>query len=249
MSAEPFLLVPGLGPGALVAAEPPLLNEAAAHYLSRVRRLRPGAHLALGDGSGGRRRARVLTGSPLTLCWLGEAEYLPFPSLVIELCLAAIEPRDLEAAVQASVEAGADRLCIYRAERSQRPPPEPHTHAYERLERIVRASAEQSRRPWLPGIRLALDLGGATCHDAQIFFGDPRSRRPLRVSSLATDRPIVQCFVGPEGGFTPEESGSLRAAGAEPVWLGPATLRARTAAPILIHDAVVARQRAQAAAS
>jgi 16S rRNA (uracil1498-N3)-methyltransferase len=50
----------------------------------------------------------------------------------------------------------------------------------------------------------------------------------------------VTLFVGPEGGFAPEEADRARDAGVIPVSLGPRTLRTETAAIVLVTLAMAA---------
>lgn len=59
------------------------------------------------------------------------------------------------------------------------------------------------------------------------FFGSPRGKPGMPELSGITD---VAWFVGPEGGFTPEEENHLRGCGAADLRLGPWVLRVETAA-------------------
>jgi 16S rRNA (uracil1498-N3)-methyltransferase len=52
-------------------------------------------------------------------------------------------------------------------------------------------------------------------------------------SALQAATQTVSIFVGPEGGYAPEEAFVARQAGAELVTLGPRVLRTETASPLL----------------
>lgn len=107
----------------------------------------------------------------------------------------------------------------------------------ERWRRILREAAEQCGRgriPVLEGLvplRPALD--GAADLDLRLVAtpnGEGVSlHRALR--QRAAEKPVsIGLFVGPEGGFDPEEVELCLEAGAQPVTLGPRVLRTETAA-------------------
>ena len=61
--------------------------------------------------------------------------------------------------------------------------------------------------------------------------GDTTGGMLVRLRALLAERPLdaVALFIGPEGGFAPEEIGRARAAGAQIATLGPRILRTETA--------------------
>ena len=108
---------------------------------------------------------------------------------------------------------------------------------FERWRRILREAAEQSGRARIPvlegpvPLRPALD--GAADLDLRLVatpHGEGVSlHRALR--QRAPEKPVsIGLFVGPEGGFDPEEMELCLEAGAQPVRLGPRVLRTETAA-------------------
>jgi len=111
----------------------------------------------------------------------------------------------------------------------------------ERWRRIILEAAEQSRRGRLPVLRPALMLrqawqetsrGGLTIVPwEEAGSGMPDQKNGLR-SILRGAQPTpfsVNLFIGPEGGFTPQEVEQGQRYGAIPVTLGPRILRAETA--------------------
>ncbi len=113
----------------------------------------------------------------------------------------------------------------------------------ERWRRIILEAAQQSRRGRLPVLRPALLLrqawqeasrGGLTIvpwEEAGPGMAAQEKSIGLRsVLRSAQPRPFsVNLFIGPEGGFTPQEIEQGQRYGAIPVTLGPRILRAETA--------------------
>lgn len=109
----------------------------------------------------------------------------------------------------------------------------------ERWRRILREAAEQSGRARIPvlegpvPLRTALDGAGDRdlCLVATPHEGGVPLHRVLR--QRAAETPVsIGLFVGPEGGFDPEEVELCLEAGAQAVRLGPRILRTETAAVV-----------------
>jgi 16S rRNA (uracil1498-N3)-methyltransferase len=103
-----------------------------------------------------------------------------------------------------------------------------------RWQAILREAAEQCGRghvpALLPSVAFAAGLGRA---EGRVLVAYEEGQREQLSVALA-DRPaIVSAFVGPEGGFTADEAGLAKQTGARLVRLGPRTLRAETASPLL----------------
>lgn len=111
----------------------------------------------------------------------------------------------------------------------------------ERWRRIVLEAAEQSRRGRLPILRPALLLrqawqeasrGGLTIVPWEEAIKMPAQGNNSLRSVLRDAQPTpfsVNLFIGPEGGFTPQEIEQGERYGAIPVTLGPRIVRAETA--------------------
>jgi 16S rRNA (uracil1498-N3)-methyltransferase len=123
-----------------------------------------------------------------------------------------------EWAVQKLTELGVDRILVLRTERSVvRWEGDRADHHLQRLRRVAREAAMQSRRVWLPELVGPVTVGellGA----AGVVVADPGGRPPTR-----EDRTVL---CGPEGGWSDAE----RAAAGPALGLGPGILRAETAA-------------------
>ena len=140
----------------------------------------------------------------------------------------------LELIIQKSTELGAVRVvpvescrCISKPDKWEK--------KLVRLEKIALEAAKQSGRGRVPEVlspmKLEAALRQAAAQGEVIFFyeaaGEPLKQILMRIPP---DAPIA-VFVGPEGGFSPEEAGLAAALGAGIATLGRRILRTETAAP------------------
>ena len=202
----------GEGPLVFVAdVDQPVLEDADRHHLHKALRLRPGDPLVVADGAGSWRPARF--GDPVEPD--GEVVAVPRPTPTLTVGLTPTKGDRPEWAVQKLTELSIDRIVILRTERSVvQWEGDRADHHLERLRRIAREAAMQSRQVWLPEVR-----GVDTLEDHPgAVLADPGGRPP------GVGDTLILC--GPEGGWSDAERGS----GADRVALGPGVLRAETAA-------------------
>lgn len=201
-----------------------------AHHLARVLRLRPGQRVVAADGRGGWRQCRyagtaVPAGQGPVRAVIevdGPITVSPRPVPEIAVGFAAIKGERPEWVVQKLTEAGVDRIAVLRSTRTVvRWDDDRSARALERLRRVTREAAAQSRRAWLPEVVGLLDLDDMAALVAPL---------PLALAHPGGDPPSVDLpavAVGPEGGWDETELG----AGTRPtVGLGPGILRTETAA-------------------
>ena len=190
------------------------------HHLRRVLRLRPGEEGSVSDGRGGWRACTWTGASGVALTPEGEVVREPAPAPAVTVGFALTKGDRPEWVTQKLTEVGVDVIVPFSAERSVvRWDADKAVRQHERLTRVAREAAMQSRRVWLPTVRplttfseLVADLG-ATGALAQPGGAPPSLARP-------------GLLVGPEGGFSEAEiQASPRTIG-----LGPTVLRAETAA-------------------
>ena len=194
----------------------PVLDAGDRHHLERVLRVRPGEELTVSDGAGSWRTCRF---GP-TLEPVGAIDLEPRPAPQVVVCFALVKGERPEWAVQKLTEVGVDRIVPFVASRSVvRWDGDKAARNAERLRRVAREAAMQSRRVWLPEVA---DV--ATFAEIAALPGVALAEREGEPPSL--DHPVVA--VGPEGGWAPEEL----AAGLPRVALGPQVLRAETAAVV-----------------
>lgn len=156
----------------------------------------------------------------------------------LTLACAVVKGRHFELVVEKAVELGAHRLLPLVTARGVIEPGEGRRGRWEAL---MRAALKQSGRCRLPELAEPQDLAAAlaACAGDDLHVGGAPDERPLfGAARPAVARPAGPdgsprgraVFIGPEGGWTPDEGARLAAAGAVPLDLGPFTLRTETAA-------------------
>jgi 16S rRNA (uracil1498-N3)-methyltransferase len=192
----------------------PELADNDRHHLSRALRVRDGEEMVVSDGRGRWRAARF--GSAIEI----EGEILedPLPVPAITVVFAPVKGDRPEWLVQKLTEIGVDRLVPMICDRSVvRWHGDRSDRALERLRRVAREAAMQSRRPRLPVI------------EAPVSFLEAVGWPGVAIASSGGMRPSLETptvLIGPEGGWTDDEL----AAAHSTVSLGVQVLRAETAA-------------------
>lgn len=183
------------------------------HHLFKVLRLRDGETVGVSDGAGGWRLTTVGGGSLLPA---GEVQRDPSP---VPCRIAAAIPKGdrCEWMVQKLTELGVTDLWLMHCARSVvRWEGERGERQLERMRRVAREAAMQSRRTWLPSISGPIRFAEAMSMPGAVM-ADPDGGALVGGATV---------LVGPEGGFTPEES----SAASVRVRLAPGVLRVETAA-------------------
>jgi 16S rRNA (uracil1498-N3)-methyltransferase len=135
-------------------------------------------------------------------------------------------------AVDLATELGVDRIVPWTASRCvTRWRDDRVAKGVAKWRAAARAASKQSRRPRVPEVTEPMStrevcglLGDA---DLAVVLHE-QARRPM-AGLTVPDSGTVAIVVGPEGGLTDGEVVAFRAAGAEPVRLGPEVLRTSTA--------------------
>jgi 16S rRNA (uracil1498-N3)-methyltransferase len=192
------------------------------HHLVRVLRLQRGELVIAADGRGASTLCRF-TGSEGGLEPEGSLAQVARIAPVITVGFAPAKGDRPEWVVQKLTELGVDRIVPLETERSVvRWTGARADRAVERLRKVGREAAAQSRRSWLPEVSepvpLATFARQAASAGTPMVLADGEGRAP------SLDRPVVA--VGPEGGWSDAE----RALCLDTVALGDAVLRSETAA-------------------
>lgn len=217
----------------VLGAEVTLSPEASAQ-VARVLRLRPGAGVVLFCGDGRECEAVLESVSPsrTTARVVGEATPVVELPCRLQVGVAALKGEKLDWVVQKLTELGASQILFIQTERTVVSAGEERWHRrILRYQRIAQEAAEQSGRVRVPQVvePVRLEALLRSADTAHRFFLDPYAPHSLTVG-LRPCPDAVLLLIGPEGGFTPAEVESARAAGARPVRLGARILRAETAA-------------------
>jgi 16S rRNA (uracil1498-N3)-methyltransferase len=212
-----------LAPGQAVA-----LSDGQAHYLTGVMRLGAGAAILLFNGRDGEWRATLTQGGKRNAVALCDAQTKPLhlpPDLW--LLFAPIKKARTDFIVEKAVELGAARILPVQTR---------HTNSdrirQDRLQAHAIEAAEQCGATFVPEVTdlIALDkLMAKWPEDRRLYWCDETALG--QPASLAPATGPAAILIGPEGGFSAEESARLRARpNVTPLSLGPRILRADTAA-------------------
>jgi 16S rRNA (uracil1498-N3)-methyltransferase len=209
------------------------------HYLSRVRRARPGDPVELVDGAGRRALATIAhIAADATTLHAGPPERCIARPPFVRALVPLIKGDRMEACIEKLVEVGADAIIVWPAARSVARLDDSRRDArIARYRAIAQAAARQSGRAEVPEVTSAEDL---TCALAGVpELGAAGARLVLDPTSDAAIEPVVCATCadvtiasGPEGGLAPGELDRL--AGFTPVGLGPRVLRAETAPMVAV---------------
>ncbi|NPV46196.1 MAG: 16S rRNA (uracil(1498)-N(3))-methyltransferase [Armatimonadetes bacterium] len=226
-----------------LAGDPVVLPPDTAHYLSHVLRLRAGDEFVALDGSGAEYRLHLLPGQP---CAARVVETLPPRAMqTVEFTLYQGLPRGkrFPLIIQKATELGAARIVAVTTARSQVHLGEREAASkLERWRKIAREAAEQCLRPTVPELMMAHSWKEALAHWCALgvpglLLDETQAATPGHgvgdVLALLGRPRALAGFVGPEGGFAPEEAQAGRDAGLLPVSLGPRVLRTETAALVI----------------
>ena len=191
-------------------------------HLFRVIRARPGDRVLVMDGRGGRGEAEIIGKDRLRFTAL-----LPVveQSVDLDLYFAIPKKNRLDALLPQLPGLGVRSLHPLLLEHSVATGENP-----DRWELQLREGCKQSGNPRLPRLyppaALEAALDEAVRSGAALYYGSvtPAPSEPAPPGKLRA------WFVGPEGGFTPEEERKLRAAGARPLKLGSWIMRLESAA-------------------
>lgn len=237
--ATPRFHVPGLASG------PITLTGEEARHAARARRLAPDDPVCLFDGRGNEAEGRItVVGQNNVIVDLGSARHRPRPTPVLHLAFAPPKGPRQDVLIEKGTELGVAEFIPLRTERGVA---EVSAHRARKWQRTATEAAKQSGQAWIPSFNgpvLAGELMGLLAEGTPTLLavsaGDMAEQAspdgelaPTPIAALAGElarHAFVLGIVGPEGGFTPGELGTLVEAGARPISLGPNTLRIETAA-------------------
>lgn len=197
-----------------------VLDADDAHHLGRVLRLKAGEPVSASDGAGSWRPCRWAEDERLDPA--GSVVASEPPAVEVAVGFAPVKGDRPEWVVQKLTEVGVDRIVVLSTARGVvRWEGERGARHVERLRRVAREAAMQSRRVRLPAVEGVVPISavvGGGGGGAGVAVAEPGGEPP------SLERPVV--LVGPEGGWSEEEL----AAQVPRVDLGPTILRAETAA-------------------
>ena len=206
-----------------------LLSPEESHHALRVLRIRTGDTVELFDGRGYAWTAAVGTLSRAEVAVdVMQETYTPPEAPGLTLAQAWLH-RDkvLDELVRDVTVLGVAHICFYRAAHSEKAP-----KFSPKWTRLAVEACKQCGRRWLPEITVAANLAEVLAQHAAADIAVAAMEGPhVPIPTISKARPVVY-LVGPEGDFSADEMGVLRARGALPLSLGRYTLRSETAATV-----------------
>lgn len=212
-----------------------VLPVAEARHASKVLRLAVGDTVILMNGNGLTATARIAEmdkrGDHVACEVLERQEHVK-PALNVRLYIAPPKGKNMEWVVKCATELGVARItpviCRYGVSK-----PDGEKESWRQT---AIAACKQSRNPWLPQFDAPISFGEAVDQSCELAFlgAVPRNAAESMIDSkLALERG-AGVWIGPEGGFTDEETALLLEKGAVPLTVGPCILRVETAVPALL---------------
>lgn len=225
------------------AGEQVVLDGDEGHHAARVLRMRAGEPVMVCDGAGevGDGVVASVDRAGLTIDVTGRWSVgAATPKVTVVQALPKSDRSEL--AVDLAVEAGADEIVPWQAQRCVSRWDAKAAKGRQRWEAVARAASRQSRRANLPTVadlhstaQLAEFVGARVAGGAVVLVLHESAQSGLStLKARLSSAPAVVLVVGPEGGVADEELGVLTAAGAVPVRLGPTVLRTSSAAAVAL---------------
>jgi len=212
------------------------LPESEARRLHKVLRMRTGDTLSLFDGQSEYAGViRSISPKSAEIEITEKLERNTEPPIRILLGQGLPKGERLEWALQKAAELGVTGFVPVVLERSvRRPKPESETKAVRRMESIAAEAAAQSGRLRPPEVHGFTDLAGfieaAGDYELKLVPYESEQTRGIGITLEAAEGVRdVAILVGPEGGLSDDEIGTLTEAGFVPVRMGPRILRTETA--------------------
>ncbi|MGE0490613.1 MAG: 16S rRNA (uracil(1498)-N(3))-methyltransferase [Vulcanimicrobiota bacterium] len=202
-----------------------------AHYLTRVLRLKPGDRFLALDGQGGEIEAELLDRQRARP--LGQSHPATEANLELDLYLALAKGERFDRAIEKAAELGVARLFPLATERAEvRDPGQAKQERWQRL--ALSACALAGRvKPML--VQPVVALGQALRRPGWLLTEGAPPPPPILSKQLSL-------YIGPEGGFSPDEQALAGATGLTLVGLGPRNLRVETAAAVAVGLALFLAQ-------
>lgn len=208
-------------------------------HMLKVLRLAPGDAVDICDGRGTEYDGIIRSFKPgAVTVSLGAPKASPAePVHAVTLFQGYPKAGKLETVIQKCTEIGVTSVVPVVMKRSVAVPSGDYTQKLVRLQRVAEEAAKQSRRGLVPtvGAPVRLDKVDLSAFDLVIAAYELEQAVTLKQTLRAhTDATKIALFIGPEGGFEPEEVAFLLSQGAVAVTLGKRILRTETAGPVML---------------
>lgn len=220
------------------------LEGETAHHISRALRMKVGESVTLGDGSGTAYEC-VITSTTSDVVCLKVVEQHPDmsePTISVTLYQGIPKGDKMEDIVQKSVELGVTKIVpVLMARCVSRPDAKSAQKKNSRYQKIALAAAKQSGRGIVPTVEPMITFPQALVQgieSVKILFYEAGGTPLTKLLAASASHSSYAIFVGPEGGFEPEEVEQFCDKGGVTATLGSRILRTQTA-PIVALSALM----------
>ena len=211
-----------------------LLGGEDGRHIVRSLRMRPGEALTLCDGQGTDYACTFVSAQGESALVRVEEAFpnRTEPRAQVTVCQCLAKGDKLETVTQKAVELGAAEIWpLFSSRCVARPDPQAAGKKAARLQKIAKEAAQQSGRGRIPQVLAPASLEEAlraAAAQGEILFCYEKGTGSLK-ETLAQCGERVFLFVGPEGGFAPEEAELAQSLGGKLLSLGRRILRTETA--------------------
>lgn len=207
-------------------------NETSLNQWRNVLRMEEGSNVILFSGDGSESLCEFVSLiKKNALLKVIETKKGLVPACEVTLYMALIKKDNFELVLEKATELGVSHIVPVQADRSEK-----KGVKYERAQKILRESSEQSGRAVVPTISEIITVEKIP-NDVVVF--DPRGQISAREYFTKHTTTPSSLFIGPEGGFTDAEMESFHARNIPIVSTGTQILRAETAAIVALTLALV----------
>lgn len=212
-----------------------ILTGEQAHQVAQVLRMRPGDEVVALDNAGWEYGVRLTAVSrqQVTGDILQKRTAVGEPSVHMTLYMALLKREKFEWVLQKGTEVGVNCFVPVVTRRTLVQNADIKAGKLARWHKIIAEAAEQSGRGRVPALHAPVKLADAFRQlqaDVAIIPWEAETAVNLRAVVAGKAAQTIALFIGPEGGFAPEEIEMARQHGAFAVTLGKRILRAETAA-------------------
>jgi 16S rRNA (uracil1498-N3)-methyltransferase len=220
-------------------------NEESRHAMSALR-FSPGDPLVATDGSGSVYHCTIINRTPEALAAaIDKIDSVPKPECPVRMCIGLPDKDVFLELIEDCSALGATEIIPVACRYSQKGWWHSWDNLVPRIRRKLIAGIKQSRNPWLPVCiePQTVPEALAVCGDSFVIAADECGDNFAAVSGRMGPASALSCFVGPPGGFSPDELGALKSGAAAFLSLSGNRLRTELASVVLCGAVMLVGRR------